>query len=102
MSIRKRERDGRTFWIVRYFKPDGTRTSKSFGTFAEAKSHDAAVQVSKDTGSYLDPNRSKTTVGAMADSWLASKLNLSPKTRDRYEGIVARHIRPRWGKVKLS
>ena len=35
-------------------------------------------------------------------TWLASKLNLAPKTRDRYEGILRAHIRPRWGKMPLA
>ena len=38
-------------------------------------------------------------------SWLIrleAKLDLAPKTRDRYEGIIRAHVRPRWGKVRLS
>jgi hypothetical protein len=44
--------------------------------------------MSKITGSYVDPNRSKVTVGVLADQWLETKLDLTPKTRDRYEGII--------------
>jgi integrase len=58
--------------------------------------------MSKITGSYVDPNRSKVTVGVLADQWLDAKLDLAPKTRDRYNGIMRAHIRPRWGKVRLS
>ena len=42
------------------------------------------------------------TVGVLADQWLEAKLDLAPKTRDRYEGIIRAHVRPRWGKVRLS
>jgi integrase len=38
----------------------------------------------------------------MADQWLDAKLDLAPKTRDRYEGIVRAHIRPRWGNMRLA
>jgi hypothetical protein len=36
-----------------------------------------------------------------ADDWLAAKADLAPMTRERYEGIIAKHIRPRWVKVRL-
>jgi integrase len=58
--------------------------------------------MSKITGSYVDPNRSKLTVGALADQWLDAKLDLAPKTKDRYAQIIRAHVRPRWGKVRLS
>lgn len=34
--------------------------------------------------------------------WLDAQADLSPTTRNRYEGIIARHIRPRWGNVQLA
>src|SRR5215203_32684 len=60
------------------------------------------VKMSRITGSYVDPNRSRVTLGSWADDWLAAKADLSPTTRNRYEGIIATHVRPRWGRVKLS
>ena len=40
------------------------------------------------TGSSVDPNRSKVTVGELTDQWLEAKLDLAPKTRERYRGII--------------
>ena len=34
--------------------------------------------------------------------WLDAQTDLAPKTRERYEGILSRHIRPRWGSVPLA
>jgi integrase len=46
--------------------------------------------------------RASLTVGDWADDWLAAQADLAPTTRERYEGIISKHIRPRWGQVRLS
>lgn len=98
----KRIRNGRARWYARYYDPSGQRHSKAFDTRAEADRFLATVGHSKITGAYVDPNRSRLTVGAWAEQWLMSKLDIAPKTRDRYEGIVRAHVQPRWGTVPLS
>jgi hypothetical protein len=98
----KRVRNGKVRWYARYYDPSSKRHSKVFDSKGEADRFLTSVGMSKITGSYVDPNRSKVTVGMMADQWLDAKLDLAPKTRERYEGIVRAHIRPRWGKVGLS
>jgi Phage integrase, N-terminal SAM-like domain len=101
-NIERRVRDGRVRWYARHYDPSGNRHTKVFDTKAEADRFLTSVEMSKITGSYVDPNRSKVTVGVLADQWLEAKLGLAPKTRDRYEGIIRAHVRPRWGKVRLS
>src|SRR5829696_898715 len=98
----KRVRNGKIRWYARYYDPSGKRHTKVFDAKAEADRFLTSVGMSKITGSYVDPNRSKMTVGMMADQWLDAKLDLAPKTRDRYEGLIRAHIRPRWGNVRLS
>jgi integrase len=98
----KRIRNGKVRWYATYYDPSGKRHTKVFDTKAEADRFLTSVGMSKITGSYVDPNRSKVTVGMMADQWLDAKLDLAPKTRDRYEGIIRAHLRPRWGKVRLA
>ena len=101
-NIERRVRDGKVRWYARHYDPSGNRHTKVFDTKAEADRFLTSVEMSKITGSYVDPNRSKVTVGVLADQWLEAKLDLAPKTRDRYEGIIRAHVRPRWGKVRLS
>jgi hypothetical protein len=102
-EIRRRERNGRVSYLARHYdRSSGRKVSKSFDRKQDAKDWLEDVGVSKRTGSYVDPNRSKLTVGAQADQWLEAKLDLAPKTRDRYEGIIRAHVRPRWGNVRLS
>jgi|SRR5215218_10970269 len=100
-EIRRRERNGRISYLARHHGPEGRKVSKSFDRRQDAKDWLTTVEGSKLAGSYVDPNRSKITLGVFADEWLDSKLDLVPKTRDRYEGIIRAHIRPRWGKVQL-
>lgn len=115
-SIEKRIRpmsvkDGRTGekvikdvarWYARYRTPDGKQRVKVFDRERAAKDYLASIETSKLTGNYIDPARAKVAVGALADEWLASQAGLAPTTRERYEGILSRHIRPHWGSVALS
>jgi integrase len=102
-EIRRRERNGRIDYLARYRPPGSSRkVSKSFSRRQDARDWLTTVENSKITGAYVDPNRSKVTVGTWADEWLESKLDLAPKTRDRYAGIIREHIRPRWGALQLS
>jgi hypothetical protein len=94
-NIERRVRDGKVRWYARHYDPSGTRHTKVFDTKAEADRFLTSVEMSKITGSYVDPNRSKVTVGVQADQWLEAKLDLAPKTRNRYEGIIRAHVRPR-------
>src|SRR3954451_10143795 len=57
----------------------------------------AAVQ----TGTYVDPKRARTTVGELADVWLAGEINLRPSSRARYADVLKPHVLPRWGNVAL-
>jgi hypothetical protein len=98
----KRIRNGKIPWYARIATQAATGHTKVFDTKSEADRLLTSVGMSKITGSSVDPNRSKVTVGLLADQWLDAKLDLAPKTRDRYNGIIRAHIRPRWGKVRLS
>jgi integrase len=98
----KRIRNGKVRWYARYYDPSGQRHTKVFDRKTDAEDFLIDTKHSKRTGSYVNPDRSKMTVGTMADQWLEAKLDLAAKTRDRYDGIIRAHIRPRWGKVRLA
>ena len=98
-SAEKRVRNGRARWYARYRTPDGqqrtpgrlpARLTESF------LSRDRGKQAAR---SFVDPRRASPTVGDWADDWLAAQADLS---RNRYEGIITRHIRPRWERVRLG
>lgn len=60
------------------------------------------LQHQKDTGSFVEP--SKVRVSQYLDRWLADygKPNLSPRTFERYEYIIEKHLKPVIGRVTLS
>jgi integrase len=96
------ERRGPGRWRARYRDPSGRERSKTFERKTDADRFLAGIENSKLTGSYVDPSRSKVTVGVWAEDWLAAQADLAPKTRERYAGIIRRHIQPRWGRVQLA
>lgn len=89
---------------VRYPGADGlSRTApNTFVTKAEADRYLAGVQSDMARGSWIDPARSRVTLGAYADRWLAERMDLRPRTRELYRGLLDRHIGPHLGPVGLS
>jgi len=55
-----------------------------------------------DTGNYMRPG--KTTVAEYLQRWLAdyAKPNLSPRSYERYAGIIRQHLIPDFGNIQLS
>lgn len=53
------------------------------------------------TGSYVEPHR--ITIAEYLDKWLEdyAKLNVSPKTFERYASIVKKHLVPEFGSMQL-
>ena len=101
-SIEKRARSDRTRWYVRYRDPSGEQRNKVFDRRIDAERYLTTIESAKLSGAYIDPARSRVTVGEWTDRWLAGQAHLKPTTRERYEGIVRRHVRPRWGTTRLA
>lgn len=101
-SIEKRVRDGQVRWLARYRDPSGRQRMKNFTRKTDAERYLVGVESTKLSGSYVDPARSRVTVGVWAAQWLDAQTHLKPSTRARYEGIVSKHIGPRWGTTPLA
>lgn len=101
-SIEKRSRGDRTRWYVRYRDPSGEQRTKTFDRRIDAERYIITIESAKLTGSYVDPARSRITAGEWADRWVAGQAHLKPTTRERYAGIVRKHIIPRWGTTRLA
>jgi integrase len=89
-------------WRARYYDASGHQHSRQFARRIDAQRWLDSVTIAVGTGGYVDPNRSKTTVGVVADQWLTSKLNLKPTTRARYENALSVHVLPRWAGIPLA
>ena len=99
MSNIARRPDGR--WRARYRDAGLREHSRHFARKVDAQAWLDSVTTAVQTGSYVDPARAKMTVGELAQTWLAGKVNLKPTTRARYEGLLTVHVLPRWGDVPL-
>ena len=98
-SITKRS-DGR--WRARYRDTAGKEHARHFARKVDAQSWIDSVTTAIRTGSYVDPGRAKLTVAAMAEQWLAGKINLRETTRVQYESALNSHVLPRWADVTLD
>jgi integrase len=101
-SVEKRVRNGRTRWYARFRTPDGTQQTKTLARKVDADRFLVEVESSKQHGAFVDARRASLTVGEWADDWLAAQADLAPTTRNRYAGILSKHVRPRWGQVRLA
>jgi integrase len=101
-SVRKRVRDGRTTWEVRYYDPDRRLRGKTFQRKVDAERFRAAVEVDKAAGTYADPALGKTPLVEWAQRWQATTVHLRPSTRARDKMLLERFILPRFGRRQLA
>lgn len=93
---------GAVSYQVRYRTPEGKPRARSFRLKRDAERFAREVEVSKDAGGFVDPQRANITVAAWATTWLDSKANLKPTSRERNASVIREHIDPRWSSTKLA
>jgi integrase len=98
-SIAKRD-DGR--WRARYRDDADKEHSRHFKRKIDAQHWLDEVTTAVTTGMYVDPRRSRIMFGDWAQRWLATKVDLKPSTRARYEGLLRVNVLPEWGPVRLA
>jgi integrase len=89
-------------WRARYRDRQGAEFSKHFSRKLDAQAWLDSVTTAVQTGTYVDPNKGRTSIGTWARQWLAGQAHLKPSTYERYAGIVSAHIEPRWCDVLLT
>src|SRR5262245_20914217 len=88
-------------WRARYRDDAGKEHRKDFTKKTDAERWLDGVKASLVRGDYVDPRRARMTVGAWADSWMAGRVHLKPKTVAGYQSLLETRIRPRWENVPL-
>lgn len=101
-SIEKRVREGRTSWRAHYRTPAGEQRNKTFARKIDAERFLTGIENAKLVGTYVDPALARVTVGAWAQRWLDAQTHLKPTTRSRYEGVLRKHVQPKWERVRLA
>ena len=95
-----RRPDGR--WRARYRDAAGHEHARHFDRKVDAQAWLDTVTTAVQTGNYVDPAKSRVTVGELAVQWLAGKINLKPTTRARYDDVLRTHVLPRWATMSLN
>ena len=102
MTIRRREsKDGPRF-DVEWRLPDRTKRSKTFKSEREARVFEASLVTTFAGGDIVDPRAGRVTLAAVYRTWLASRLDLSPKVRRGYEDNWRNRIEPRFGEWHIA
>lgn len=87
---------------IRYWGKDGKQHTESRVTITAAKlrQHEIAVELDKKT--WRDPRVAKVPFGLYAESYLAQKLRLRPRTRAKYDRALRNHLEPAFGKTPIG
>jgi integrase len=102
---RVRPREGKgdlVTWEARWREPDGRQRKRTFTKKSDAERYLTSIESSLLTGGYVDPSRSRVTVGAYAEQWMAGRTRLKPKTVASYRSLLANRVLPRWADVRLD
>jgi hypothetical protein len=89
-------------WRVRYRDPTGREHARHFARKVDAERWLASIETAKARGEWIDPERSRVTVGDWSRRLLTSQVQLKPSTSARYAGILRRQILPSWETVSLT
>lgn len=84
-------------WQARYNDPDGVERTSLHRTKPEAEKEITKQEGSKLDGSWIDPDRGKTTVEKVVfDIWLPATDTIG-RTKHEYRGVMNRYLIPEWG-----
>ncbi len=102
---RVRPREGRPDLVTyeaRWREPDGRQRKRTFKKKSDADRYLTSIESSLLTGGYVDPSRSRVTVGAYAEQWMAGRTRLKPKTVASYRSLLTNRGLPQWADVRLD
>lgn len=92
-------------WRVRYRKPDGSQTDKrGFKRKKDAEDWAAEhVTIAKATGSYIDPQAGKATIGELYERWMLVRRPLvKQSTLETDERTWRTHVAPQWADRRIN
>jgi integrase len=97
------EKRGPKKYRARYRDPlTGKERSHTFDREGDAKKFLTTVDGSKQTGSYIDPQRARVTIGAWATEWRNGRVHLKPSTLASYDSLLTTCVLPKWETVPLA
>jgi hypothetical protein len=82
-------------WRAQYRDCAGTEHPRHFARKVDAQAWLDGVTAAVRAGSYVDPARSRLTIGGLAEQWIMGKVSLKPTTQALYDSVLATRVLPR-------
>ncbi|MGP5931488.1 tyrosine-type recombinase/integrase [Corynebacterium glyciniphilum] len=90
-------------WRIQYVDPAGTRRTKTGFKTAGAANHWAAENlIQRNTGSWIEPAKQRTTVATIHEQWKSVLNNRKDSYRRQNRVNWTLHVEPRWGTVAVG
>ncbi len=89
-------------WRAQYRAPDGSRPSRVLKTRADAAAWLTLQRSDVLRGGWVNPKAGRVLLADWSKQWLAKRPDLGPRTRERYDGLLRRHILPTLGRTELG
>jgi integrase len=89
-------------WRARYVDAEGNEREKVFEVKREAEVWLRNRLREVDTGTHIDPSKTKVTISDVHREWEAAQGHLARKTAATRKTAWTTHVQPRWGKVRIS
>jgi hypothetical protein len=94
-DVQKRvTKTGQVRWDVRYRDHAWEQRKRSFERKLDAQRFARAVEMDLLRGDSIDPRRGQERFEVWAAKWVETLASRKPKTRESYESILHRHLRP--------
>ena len=103
MSIEVRHlKNGRTVYDVRLRTPQGKQYAKTLRTRKEAEAFAAEEHTARLRGTSVDPRGGQVPFGAHAESWMAQRIGLRPRTVELYNYLLQHYLLPEFEGARLA
>jgi len=102
MSQIRRAPGGRPGYQVRYYDPLGQRRTRTFLLKADARAFAVTVAADVVRGQWLDPSLARVTFEEYASQWIATKADVSERTRINVVGRLDNYVLPYFGSMPLA
>lgn len=90
-------------WQASYWH-EGERHAapNTFAAKADGSAWLSTVETDVVRGAWVDPRKGRETLTECANGWMDRRPDIGPRTREKYRGLLDRHILPTLGRCELA
>jgi integrase len=89
-------------WVGFYRDATGRQHTKQFDRKRDADLWEQEQKAAIRIDTWVDPRRSRMTVGEWSEPWMAGRVHLKPKTQSSYRSLLVTRVLPAWDSVPLT